>query len=234
MAAAAGQRQAAAGWDADAHMDLYATVPVEFADMAPDLDTGRRASQAEQPGVEVVKLHTGTEVAERNLSTADQGVSRQALLEEPDPLQEPLALLQSVVAAQEALEEEGEHPLQVGAVLHLTAEEGHIRPLMPQQTVASPQRGEMGRTTLADLAGEEHWPVLRSCWPKHREGHNTRLAGGHTLAVAGPHRAHLHHTLCDKVEKPLKPAGLHFCKVQIAQQCSSASNTGHAESDIVQ
>ena len=78
-----------------------------------------------------MKLHTGTEVAEHNLSTADQGANRQALPEEPDLLQEPLALLQSFVAAQEALEEEGEHPLQVGAVLHLTAEEGHQRPLMP-------------------------------------------------------------------------------------------------------
>ncbi len=132
MAAAAAEKgQAAAGWDTDAHVDLYATVSVEFADMPPGLDTGRRASQAEQPGVEVVKVRTGTEVAEHNLSTADQGVNRQALPEEPDLLQEPVALLQSVVAAQEALEEEGERPLRVGAVLHLTAKEGHLRPLMP-------------------------------------------------------------------------------------------------------
>ena len=40
-AAAAGQGQAAAGWDTDAHMDLYATVSVEVADIAPGLDTGR-------------------------------------------------------------------------------------------------------------------------------------------------------------------------------------------------
>ena len=79
-----------------------------------------------------MKLHTGTEVAEHNLCTADQKVKMQALLEEPDPMQEPPALLQSFVAAQEALEEEGEHPLQGGAVLHLTAEEGHLRSLMPQ------------------------------------------------------------------------------------------------------
>ncbi len=65
----------------------------------------------------------------------------------------------------------------------------------------------MGRTTLADLVGVEHWPVLRGCWPKDREGHSTRLAGDHTLAVVAPRRAHLHHTPCDKVEKPLKPAG---------------------------
>ena len=132
MAAAAGQGQAAAVWDTDAHMDLYAMMSVEFADMPPGLDTGRRASQAEQPDVEVVKLHTGTEVAERSLSKADQGVSRQALPEEPDPLQGPLALLHSFVAAQVALEEEGEHPPQAGAVLHLTAEEGHLRLLIPQ------------------------------------------------------------------------------------------------------
>ena len=65
----------------------------------------------------------------------------------------------------------------------------------------------MGRTTLADLAGEEHWPVLRGCWSKDREGHSAKLAGGHMLAAAGPRRGRLHHTSCDTVEKPLKPAG---------------------------
>ena len=90
----------------------------------------------------------------------------------------------------------------------------------------------MGRTTLADLVGVEHSPVVRGCWPKDREVHSTRLAGDHTLAVVGPRRAHLHHTPCDKVEKPLNRQD-HFSKGQMAQQCSSASNACHAETDTM-